>query len=150
MATWDMVLSDFSMPHFSVSEALGLVQQRAADLPFLIVSATIGEEAAVEAMRAGAHDYILKHRLGRLVPAVQRELRESVARRERRHLEEQLRRAQKLESLGLLAGGVAHDFNNLLTGILGNASLLLEVIDAEPNVRSMLQDISVPVSGPPT
>jgi signal transduction histidine kinase len=138
---WDLVLSDFSMPAFSVSEALTLVQQKGIDVPFVIVSATIGEEAAVEAMRAGAHDYILKHKLGRLVPAIQRELRESAIRSERRHLEEQLRHAQKLESLGLLAGGVAHDFNNLLTGILGNASLVMEIVDADEAVQGMLQDI---------
>ena len=138
---WDLVLSDYSMPDFSVSEALRLVQQKNPDLPFVIVSATIGEEAAVEAMRAGAQDYILKHRLGRLVPAIRRELRESETRRERRNLEDQLRHAQKLESLGLLAGGVAHDFNNLLTGILGNASLALELAEEDQAMRSMLQDI---------
>ena len=138
---WDVVLSDFSMPRFSMSEALRMVQQTGADVPFVIVSATIGEEAAVEAMRGGAHDYILKHRLGRLVPAIRRELRESEVRRERRNLEEQLRHAQKLESLGLLAGGVAHDFNNLLTGILGNASLVLDILQPEPTVRGMLEEV---------
>ncbi len=139
--SWEIVLSDFSMPNFSLAEALSLLRETGHDIPFVIVSATIGEEAAVEAMKAGAHDYVLKHRLSRLVPAVRRELRESEIRRERRHLEEQLRHAQKLESLGLLAGGVAHDFNNLLTGILGNASLLLDTIDPRPPARGMLEEI---------
>jgi signal transduction histidine kinase len=138
---WDLVLSDFSMPDFSVTEALSMIQTRGLDVPFVIVSATIGEEAAVEAMKAGAHDYILKHRLGRLVPAINRELRESAVRVERRNLEEQLRHAQKLESLGLLAGGVAHDFNNLLTGILGNASLALDISGPDSEMKGMLQDI---------
>ncbi len=138
---WDVVLSDFSLPRFSVLEALRMVQQHGLDIPFVIVSATIGEEAAVEAMKAGAHDYVLKHRLGRLVPAVKRELRESVVRHERRLLEDQLRHAQKLESLGLLAGGVAHDFNNLLTGIMGNASLVLDMTEPDSAFRGMLEDI---------
>ncbi len=138
---WDIVLSDYSMPRFSVTEALCMVQSHGLDIPFVIVSATIGEEAAVDAMKAGAHDYILKHRLSRLVPAVSRELRESAVRLERRHLEEQLRHAQKLESLGLLAGGVAHDFNNLLTGILGNASLVMDILHGDTEVNGMLQDI---------
>jgi len=138
---WDLVLSDFSMPCFTMPHALSMVQEKGLDVPFLIVSATIGEEAAVEAMRAGAHDYILKDKLSRLVPAVRRELKEVENRRERRHLEEQLRQAQKLESLGLLAGGVAHDFNNLLTGILGNASLVLEMLSPPEPERSMLEDV---------
>jgi signal transduction histidine kinase len=139
--SWDVILSDFSMPQFTMSRALAMVQERGLDVPFLIVSATIGEEAAVEAMRAGAHDYILKDNLGRLVPAVRRELKEAEIRKERKDLEEQLRQAQKLEGLGLLAGGVAHDFNNLLTGILGNASMVLELLSPPEPERSMLEDV---------
>src|SRR5437763_970029 len=94
---WDLVLSDYSMPCFAMRNALAMVQEQGLDVPFVIVSATIGEEAAVEAMRAGAHDYILKDKLGRLGPAIRRELKEVENRRERRRLAEQLRQAQKLE-----------------------------------------------------
>src|SRR4051812_18231111 len=63
---WDIVISDWSMPKFSAAAALAVLKETALDLPFIIVSGTIGEETAVEAMRAGAHDYVLKDRLGRL------------------------------------------------------------------------------------
>lgn len=94
-AEWDVILADHSMPQFSAPEALELVQELGLDLPFIIVSGHIEEATAVAAMRAGAHDYIMKDRLARLVPAVQRELREAEVRRARRESEQQLRRAHE-------------------------------------------------------
>jgi PAS domain S-box-containing protein len=74
---WDLVLADYSMPHFSAPAALTLLRELGIDIPFIIVSGAVGEEAAVAAMKAGAHDYVMKGHLGRLVPAIQRELREA-------------------------------------------------------------------------
>ena len=84
---WDIVISDWSMPHFSAPAALEVLNAARLDLPFVIVSGTVGEEAAVEAMRAGAQDYVLKDRLGRLPPVVERELRERRERMARREAE---------------------------------------------------------------
>jgi PAS domain S-box-containing protein len=81
---WDLVLSDYSMPRFSGTDALALCQKKGLDVPFIIVSGRIGEEVAVEMMRAGAHDYVMKDDLGRLVPAVNRELRAAQERQTRR------------------------------------------------------------------
>ncbi|MGZ5032371.1 MAG: putative bifunctional diguanylate cyclase/phosphodiesterase [Usitatibacter sp.] len=79
---WDCVISDYQMPAFSGLAALEIVRRHSAELPFILVSATIGEEAAVAAMKAGASDYVMKNNLARLLPAFQRELREAQARRE--------------------------------------------------------------------
>jgi two-component system, cell cycle sensor histidine kinase and response regulator CckA len=84
---WDIVIADYTLPLFSAPAALKLLQQKQRDLPFIIVSGTIGEETAVTAMKAGAHDYIIKGQLTRLVPAVERELREAKERRKRRETE---------------------------------------------------------------
>src|SRR5579872_6781437 len=81
--SWDCVIADFSMPHFSGLEALELLKRRGLDVPFILVSGTVGEDQAVAAMKAGAHDYLMKGSYARLVPAVERELRE--ARNRRRH-----------------------------------------------------------------
>jgi PAS domain S-box-containing protein len=81
---WDAVLSDHSMPNFSANSALKLMQELHLDLPFIIVSGVIDEETAIAAMRAGAHDYLSKDRLDRLIPAVEREMREAKNRAERR------------------------------------------------------------------
>ncbi len=92
---WDLVVADFSMPRFNALAALELLKKKGLDLPFIIVSGTIGEELAVAAMRNGAQDYIMKGNLARLVPAVQRELREAMDRRQRKQAENQLRQTQE-------------------------------------------------------
>ena len=262
--TWELVVSDYSLPSFDAPAALAVVRERGLDVPFIIVSGTIGEQTAVTAMRAGAQDFIVKGQLARLVPAVERELREAKAREagklaeralrasemrfrrlaesgvigiiigdgsgavheandaflqmlgysreemvagevdwieltppewahsiatvqqqletlgvarpwekeylhrdgrhvpvlvaaatlegsqyiavsldlsERKKLEEQVRRAQKMDAVGTLAGGVAHDFNNLLSIILSYAGLMMDgMAPADPN-RADLEEI---------
>ncbi len=85
--TWDVILCDYSMPGFDAPAALEICQESGLDIPFIVVSGTIGEENAVAMMKTGAHDYLLKSDLGRLVPAIERELHESVTRREHRQAE---------------------------------------------------------------
>ena len=80
--SWDIVVSDYSMPSFSGPAALSVLKESHLDIPFIIVSGTIGEETAVEAMRAGAHDFMIKGKLARLLPAIERGIREAESRRE--------------------------------------------------------------------
>ena len=96
---WNIVFSDFSMPHFNAFDALALLRSTKLDIPFIIVSGTIGEDRAVTAMKAGAHDYILKGNLKRLVPAVERELREAHVRQERRQASETIHRLAYTDSV---------------------------------------------------
>lgn len=87
---WDMVISDYNLPQFNGMAAIEIVRQHDPDLPFLITSGAIGEDIAVEAMRAGARDYVMKHNLSRLSPAIDRELREYTLRRSARRARIQL------------------------------------------------------------
>jgi two-component system sensor histidine kinase UhpB len=93
---WDLVISDFNLPGFSPGAALWLLRERKLDIPFIVVSGCIGEDAAVAMMKAGAHDYLMKDHLARLVPAVERELREAAVRRERREALERVETNEKL------------------------------------------------------
>ncbi len=106
--TWDAVISDHKMPRFSGLAALQLLKESNLDLPFILVSGTIGEETAVAAMKAGAHDYVMKDNLARLAPAVERELQEAEVRRARRQAEQTLQqRVEELDKLNALSHRVS-------------------------------------------
>ncbi|MBK8335971.1 MAG: response regulator [Sterolibacteriaceae bacterium] len=92
--SWDAVLSDHRMPSFDAMAALALMQSLDCDLPFIIVSGVIDEETAILAMQAGAHDYLSKDKLDRLVPAVEREIREAVNRAERRSAQQAMQESE--------------------------------------------------------
>jgi DNA-binding response OmpR family regulator len=92
---WDIIVSDYVMPRFNGLEALRLMQKKGLDLPFIIVSGKADEDTLVGAMKAGVHDYVLKDKLARLVPAVERELREAVVRQGRKKAREALRESEE-------------------------------------------------------
>ena len=92
--TWDIILSDYKLPGFDGLTALSISKNKGVHVPFIIVSGTIGEDIAVAALKAGAHDYIMKDRLGRLLPAIERELAEAATRLERKNEQEKLRQAE--------------------------------------------------------
>jgi two-component system, cell cycle sensor histidine kinase and response regulator CckA len=126
---WDVILSDWSMPQFTAIDALAILHEADDDVPFIIVSGTVGEELAVEAMRAGAHDFVLKDRLARLAPAVERELRERHIRAAKGHTEDALRlsehRFARLAESGIVGiafadvNGRVHDANEAFYRMIG-------------------------------
>ena len=99
--TWDVIISDYHLPKFDASRALQIVKHDFPDLPFIVVSGLIGETSAVELMKAGAHDYLMKGSLTRLAEAVRREIREAQIRLERQRSKQELDSAQERLQLAI-------------------------------------------------
>ncbi|MFT4196628.1 MAG: response regulator [Pseudoxanthomonas sp.] len=132
----DLVLSDLSMPGFSGQQALRMVRERDPPVPFIFLSGTMGEETAVQALRDGAVDYVLKDNPARLPAAVARAIREARAERERERVEHELLRSQRLDSLAMLAAGLSHDLRNILQPLLIVPDLLAMHSD-DPKIRKL-------------
>src|SRR5258706_6471692 len=148
VAGFDLILADFSLPSFDGLSALKIAAEKSPDVPFIFVSGTLGEEVAIDALKIGATDYVLKQRLSRIASSVRRALREASDRAERKHAEEELRRlesrlrqAGKIEAVGRLAGGIAHDFNNILAGILAYGDMLYEEAPADSPRKRYAQNV---------
>ena len=144
----DLILSDCTLPAFDGLSALKIVRARLPELPFIYVSGTLGEERAIDSLKNGATDYVLKERLTRLAPAVRRAMQEVEDRAERQRLEARMEQAeaqliesQKMEVVGLLAGGVAHDFNNILAVIMGHGDLITANLGPDSPLRKHTAEI---------
>jgi signal transduction histidine kinase len=120
----EVILSDFSLPGFSGESALTIVQEQYPHIPFIFVSGALGDEEAVELIKRGATDYVLKDRPARLASVIRRAIDEAEQRTRRVQLEAQFHQSQRLESIGRLAGGVAHNFNNLVGIMLNYAAFI--------------------------
>ncbi len=140
--SYDLILSDCSLPHFSGLGALEIAQALRPEVPFIFVSGTIGEEAAIESLRNGATDYVMKQRLTKLIPAVRRALNDAEERALVHQMQERLHEAGRLEAISTLSNGIAHDFNNILTIILGHASLLSVEYDRPERVLELTGTIT--------
>jgi signal transduction histidine kinase len=125
---WDVIVSDHSLPTYDGMTALADLQSSGKDIPFILVSGTIGEAVAVSAMKAGAQDYVLKGDLTRLPVAVERELREKAVRVEQARMREQLVISERMASAGTLAAGVAHEINNPLAVAMANVEFTADLV----------------------
>ena len=152
---WDVIIADYCVPEFDAPDALAVLKRSGRDIPFIIVSGTVGEAAAVEMMRAGAHDYILKDNLARLTPAVEREINEArlrgnQSRQEVALLDALRRREKELErsnaDLQAYVYTVSHDLQEPLRMISTYIDLVVRSLGPQANERS-LEHMSVVRNG---
>ncbi|HMJ51554.1 MAG TPA: response regulator [Polyangiaceae bacterium] len=139
---WDVVLGDYPTRGFDAQQALAIIKEAGLDLPFIIVSSTMREEAAVEAMYAGAHDFFVKGNLARLLPAIQRERRDLAGRAEHKRLQEERLLLDRLVSIGTLAAGVAHEINNPLAYVIANIDFALDRLVASDQATEVIDDLA--------
>jgi signal transduction histidine kinase len=139
---WEIVICDYSMPQFAGFDALRILRSQGFDTPFIFLSGTLEEDAAISALRQGAQDYIMKGSPKRLLPAIERELKEAAQRKEHAHLEQRVRHMERFEAIGKLAGGIAHDFNNVMGVILNSAELGEEQASEYPAIKERFRVIS--------
>jgi diguanylate cyclase (GGDEF)-like protein len=135
---WQVIISDHAMPCFSAPEALRILKESGRDLPFIIVSGTIGEDIAVESMHTGAHDYIMKGNLSRLAPAVERELRDAAIRAQHRRYQEELEYVTLHDSLTGLYNRLY--FENELQRLEGGRSYPVSIISADLDGLNLIND----------
>jgi signal transduction histidine kinase len=128
----EIIISDHAVPGYGGLLALADLKATGKDIPFILVSGTVGEGVAVSAMRAGAHDYVMKGDLTRLPAAVDRELRERAIRAERQRMREQLVISERMATAGTLAAGIAHEINNPLGVAMGNLEFVVDLLARIP------------------
>ena len=137
----NLVLSDHSLPDCNGLDAIQIVRQRWPELPVILVTGTLAEEQAIDLLKSGATDYVVKDRLARLAPAVRRAVQEVESRADHRRLEAKFIEAQKMEVIGQFAAGIAHDFNNLLGVILGNLNFIATDMDQASPLQEFTEEI---------
>jgi signal transduction histidine kinase len=135
----DLILSDHKIPGFDGLSALAMAREKVPSCPFIFVSGAMGEDAAIESLRNGAADYLIKDRLGRLATAVRRAIRDAKDQQAKKEIELQFLRAQRMETIGDLASGIAHDLNNALVPIVIGSQLLSEDLHDEAERRNFLE-----------